>query len=483
MTIREFFFENKNIKQILIKNTFWYSLSQFTSIAIKSFFIIWIARFFSIEEYGRFNFAMSFATLFMIFSDLGVAQILLREVAQENVNEKKLNSFFTLKLLLSLGAGLLAIAISLFLNLDFYLLRAVWAFSLYSSLYAFLGFFYYYYLGKNRTEYLGWGDLGISILTVVLGAVALYLHPTVFGISLVYLAVMLCTVGIFAMVFISNVQKLQFDYSEEVEEILKISAPLAFVSFCAAIYSNIDSTVMGIYGKFVDNGYYSSAMKIITVSIMPAGLIASVFAPNVHKFFKESKELMQKVFNLEIEAMVFLSMGVLFGGWVLAPNLMGAAYVGKYDIAIPALQLLLFTSVVFYFLNPLSQTLIAAQKERHVVGPYVWIAFINIALDFLWIPVHGFMGAVYASIAALVIGLISLGFNVYSEKIIDLFSFNTLSAFGCAALSAMAMIWVIKQVLPLSNNIFILVGSGGLVYLSIYAILRLGIFKNYFIKI
>ena len=51
--IKSLFFENKNVKQIILKNTFWLTLAEVISKGVSFFLLIWIARYFGPTNYGK----------------------------------------------------------------------------------------------------------------------------------------------------------------------------------------------------------------------------------------------------------------------------------------------------------------------------------------------------------------------------------------------------------------------------------------------
>lgn len=83
MNIREIFFENKGFKQTIFKNTFWLTASQIAIRLLKLILVIYVARMLTVAEYGRFNWALSFVTIFAIFADLGINSISIREFSQK----------------------------------------------------------------------------------------------------------------------------------------------------------------------------------------------------------------------------------------------------------------------------------------------------------------------------------------------------------------------------------------------------------------
>ena len=98
--IKEFLFENKNIRQTIIKNTIWVSSSITLSRVVRSLVIIYAARVLGTEGYGIFSYAMSFAAIFNIFSDIGLSGLLTRELVKRSEKKEYLSTSFALKMAL-----------------------------------------------------------------------------------------------------------------------------------------------------------------------------------------------------------------------------------------------------------------------------------------------------------------------------------------------------------------------------------------------
>ena len=74
-----FFLDNINLKQTILKNTFWLVMAEIIIRILKLVLVIYVARILGATEYGKFTFALSFAMLFVALSDLGLSPITVRE--------------------------------------------------------------------------------------------------------------------------------------------------------------------------------------------------------------------------------------------------------------------------------------------------------------------------------------------------------------------------------------------------------------------
>ncbi|GAH46212.1 unnamed protein product [marine sediment metagenome] len=77
--------------------------------------MIYIARYLGEVGFGKYSFAVSFTALFIIFADLGLSNLIIRELARnKELTNEYLTNVSVIKLLLSfLAFGFIALTINL----------------------------------------------------------------------------------------------------------------------------------------------------------------------------------------------------------------------------------------------------------------------------------------------------------------------------------------------------------------------------------
>src|SRR3989344_7312623 len=96
--IKKFFLKNSNTKQTIIKNTFWLFTGEALGRLIKLGLIVYAARELGSGGWGIFAYALSVASLLMIFSDIGIENLVAREISQKKENHKMfISAAFLLK--------------------------------------------------------------------------------------------------------------------------------------------------------------------------------------------------------------------------------------------------------------------------------------------------------------------------------------------------------------------------------------------------
>jgi O-antigen/teichoic acid export membrane protein len=91
-----------NTIQTTAKNTSVLAISQVITSILGFFLLIYIARYLGEVGFGKYSFAVSFTTLFVIFADPGISNYIIREPARnKNLTNEYLTNVSIIKLLLS----------------------------------------------------------------------------------------------------------------------------------------------------------------------------------------------------------------------------------------------------------------------------------------------------------------------------------------------------------------------------------------------
>src|SRR3989344_4832399 len=115
--LRNFFFANSNTRQTIIKNTFWLFSGEALGRLIKLGLIVYAARELGAEGWGIFAYALSIASLLMIFSDIGIESLVAREISQKKDDHKMfISAAFLLKSIILTISIALVIFVSPFIS-------------------------------------------------------------------------------------------------------------------------------------------------------------------------------------------------------------------------------------------------------------------------------------------------------------------------------------------------------------------------------
>jgi len=143
-----------NTIQTIAKNTGALAISQIITSILGFVLLIYIARYLGEVGFGKYSFAVSFTALFIIFADLGLNQLIIRELARnKELTNEYLTNVSVIKLLSSfLAFGFIAVTINL-MDYPRDTTYAVYLFGIYTILTSFALTFKSVFQAFERMEY------------------------------------------------------------------------------------------------------------------------------------------------------------------------------------------------------------------------------------------------------------------------------------------------------------------------------------------
>jgi O-antigen/teichoic acid export membrane protein len=470
---KEFFLKNLGVKQTIFKNTFWLAVAEGVTRFLKLILIIYVARILGATEYGKFSFAIAFIGLFGIFSDFGVSQIAIRELAREPKKEKEFPAILSLKFLLGLGTLILILIASFFITSDPLIQKVIWILGVYSVVSSFLAIIFAFFRARQHMEYEAWANILQALVVTGAGFFVILNFPSIINLSYSYLFSGLVTLIFILLFFHFKVYPLCFGWQKSIwQKILTMSWPLALAGVFGTIYSQTDSVMMGYWGQITQTGWYNAASKIIGVTLIPASLISTSFFPALSLAFNESKEKLQKIWDYFMESMIFLAIPIVVGGIALAPKIIDWIYDPGYFPSILAFQILIVMAGISFLCNPFGQILVVANQQEKTFWITLTGAIVNIILNLILIPKYSLYGAAFTTLVTFFLIFFLLFKFTIKFTFIKPFNLNFLFSFIGAVISSLFMYFIISQPIIYQLNVIpsILIGAG--VYLICFFIYK-----------
>lgn len=462
--IKSLLLDNRTVKQTIFKNTFWTYLGTGISTLISFVLIIYIARILGATEYGKFTFALAFIFLFGVLSDLGLSQIIIREFAREKEREKEFYSIISLKILLGLGMFIAILVGSFFITSDPVIQKIILILALYFFIKdTFIGLSYSFFQARQRMEYQAWVEIFVALVMAIFVFLVIFNFPSVENLSYAYLSAISISLVFVAIFFHLKVLPLKIFWDKSVwRKFLLMSWPLAFAALFGALYTHIDSVMLGSRGMITETGWYNAAHKIARMSFIFTGIVCGSIYPVLSESFKKSKEKLQKVWNFQTELMIILAFPLIIGGIVLAPKIIDVIYGPGFAPSILAFQILIIMAGIILLSVSLHQILIVSNQQKKIFWAVLGGAVINIALNLILIPKYSLYGAAVAT--------------VITQSIIFLLLFKFTMKFTSIRPPYLRFLYIFIGVLISSTVMFLVISRPQIYHLSIFFSIPIGLF-------
>jgi len=387
----------------LTKNSSWLMIDKFLRLGGGFLVGMVIARYMGPAEYGRYNYAIAFVSLFSPLILLGLDSIVIREIVEKpHKRDEVLGAALGLRLI---GSGLVVVAISallLFTESDPITKTMIITLSLVGPFQA-LDIFDLWFQSQTKAKFSVRAKTTAFILAL---AFRLYLVFTQASTETFILSFFIewGVGGLLLLFFYKNtgerLSQLQFKLSQ-IKNLLLESWPLICSSIIVLVYMRTDQIMLKNMLGLEANGYYSVAIKIIEALFVFPLIINPSILPKALKM--EKAEL--SAFVIKYARFLIISALVISGTVVLLSKpLISFFYGDKYLPVIPIINILVFNCVFVFFSYARNILNLKYSLFKFDTLYLLLSAVLNIGLNFVLIHKMGVNGCIVASLSAQAFG-------------------------------------------------------------------------------
>lgn len=479
---KSFFLENKSTGQTVFKNAFWLGVAEAGVSLLKFILIVFAARILGVEGYGKFAFSLSFVSMFMIFPDLGITDIMMREMAHDGGKTKKFFAALSLKLILCVITFLMISVGMFFVSKDWQIRTSIFILSFYILVASFSAILYAFFRAKQKMEYDAMIRVFEASLVLLFGFFVLSKYGSSVALSLAYLAAAVGAMFFAIFLLARKFFRIKFLFDKSLwKELIVLSWPLGVGAFFMNIYNSFDSTFMGFLSQISEVGWYNAAYKIIGFAIIPSSLICQSFYPALVIALKESKQAFSKIWDAELRVVILLALPLVIGGIILAPRIIDFAYDESFSPSILAFQILMLMAGVFFLCNCFNGVFVIFNQQKKFLWIKFWGAVSNVLLNIILIPAISLYGAAAARVSCQIVILILFIYTSFKAIPLKLFNWRFFYAAIKALICSVPMYFALKAPFFSGFHVVFSFFIGALVYflsLLVYTILE----KNFFSK-
>lgn len=407
------------IANSLAKNTTFFTIALAMQKALSFVYFIFVARFIGVENMGKFSFALSFTTIFAMFMDFGLSQVLIRESARDSQkSQEHLAATLGLKLI---GAVIVYALVVLLINvLDYPLLtrQMVYVAGLVMIIDSFSLSFFSILRGRQNLKYESYGVVINQMIVLFFGLAVMILHWGLVALISVYL---LGSLFNFFLSFFTLKRKLNLRPQislawPAIKAILKLALPFGIAGLFLRLYSSMDVVFLSKLANDEAVGLYSTAYRITFALQFVAVAFAASIYPAFCFYFKNSLEQLVKSFKKSIRYLLIISLPITFGVLTIGQEVIGLVFGRAYVACAPALNVLIAVLPVIFLTFPVGAILNACNRQTRNTIHLGVVALTNIVLNLILIPRFSYVGAAIATLVSYLL-LLALGL-VVTEKII-----------------------------------------------------------------
>ena len=455
----------------IAKNTSYFTLALILQKVISFTYFTLIARALGPEDLGKYYFAISFAAIFSILTDLGQTNLLTREIAKAKKEANNLlGAVLGVKLPLAAITALIVIGLANFLGYSELTRTLIYFSTICIVLDSFTATFFSVSRGFHNLKYESAAAVVFQLIVLSFGLSVIKLN-----LGLVWLIGSLVLASIFNFIYslaiVAKTWKLSlkpiFDYGL-VKLVLRLSLPFGIYAIFQKVYSYFDTVLLATLAGDYYVGIYQIAFKIINaIQFLPPAFVASLY-PAMSAYWLDNRQQLAVTFERAMNYLIIISLPISCGVIMLADKII-LIFKSGYAEAILPLQLSIAALLFIFTAYPVGSLLNACDKQKINTIIMGLTVLVSVILNLILIPRFQAAGAglavLLSSIFMLILGLIQV------PKIIEYRAKKILAVLGKSILASALMIILI---IYLKNhlNIIIIVPLAGALYFAVLFFLK-----------
>ncbi len=383
-------------------NVSWMVSGRMVSTVVNLFVGVWVVRYLGPEQFGILSFAMGIAPLFMMITNLGLENVVIRELAkEEEAHDIILGSVFVLRLFAFVLMFCLLFIMVNFADYDALTTSLIFILASGSLFQSVMGIQMYYF-AQVRARYVVQSQLAglfvcsaIKIWLIFIEAQLLYFA------LMVVLDSAVIALGLYVHYRLEGRSILQWRWRVRVAiKLLKHSWPLMVAGFAITVQMKVGHVFIGEFLDAESVGQYAAAARLSEVIyILPVAIAASLY-PALVKWKDISEETYRERLQKFVDVMVWSGIAMAALMSVTAEWLIVTVFGEVFKPAGQVMSIYVWTAMFVFIGVATNNWLLTEKLEKFTMYREILGAAVIIGLNILLIPMLGIIGAAIASVAS-----------------------------------------------------------------------------------
>ena len=455
----------------IAKNTSYFTLALVLQKIISFSYFTIIAIALGPDDLGKYYFAISFATIFSVFNDLGLTNVLTREIAKEKNNAGRyLAACLAIKLPLSFLTLFFIIALVNILGYGELTKILIYLSSICVLLDSFTATFFSVSRGYHNLSFESVASIIFQIIVLIGGAIILKLN---LGLSWLIGALLFASIFnfIYSSVIVVGIFKLSLRpifNRKLILSVLSISLSFGLFGIFQKVYAYFDTVLLATLAGEYHAGLYQISFKIINaLQFIPLAFTASLY-PAMSSYWATNRGQLAVTFERSLNYLIIIATPISIGIAVLADKII-LIFKSGYEEAVLPLEIIMASLIFVFIAYPVGSLLNACDKQKiNTINMGITLAA-SVVLNLILIPRFQAIGASITVIVSSILMLI-LGF-LQVPKIIKIRPNKILiNLFKVLAASLIMVIFIVyfKNLF----NVFIIMPVSAIIYFAVLYYLK-----------
>lgn len=444
------------------------------TIKVLSFaFSVLVIRRLGAETYGQYAAVLAFGAVFVFFSDLGLSAYTVRQVARLRDQgdghievERLFGNVLALRFVLSVLTAGMIIGSAWLTGRPTEMIIGVALGTIGLIMYSLQGAAESVLVGYERLDITAGAHVSYQLTFVLLGSLALLLASGYYGLIFANLS------GILLMTYICwrGVRRLGVRPSVPTLSswwpLVHASIPFGIIGFTLGLSYKFDSVLLNIYAGDEQTGYYNSAYNLIFSVLVISNVVNTALYPSLSRQSVAQPDTLPKIQERMMRYLLLVALPIAVGGWILAPTIVEFLYGADYAAAALPLSILIWVVPLMFVTEFLGYVIVVNGFERRVALAITVSTSVNVALNFILIPIYGLLAAAILTLLTEAVLLLQYAWILRAKLRVMDWNLALLRPMVAALAMGFVVFWFRDLYLPLD------IALGAVTYFSALVALR-----------
>jgi O-antigen/teichoic acid export membrane protein len=239
------------------------------------------------------------------------------------------------------------------------------------------------------------------------------------------------------------------------------------LSFVAALFAQPEVILLSFFKNEAQIGYFSAAMKVITIwQIIPQSYLSNIF-PLLSRAFQQDDGQTQFIHDKSNKYLLAVSLPICAGLIAAARPIILLLFGPEFEPAVPVLRVLALSVPIFFVSSVLWRVLVANNQQNVVLRVRTITLVVRLITGYGLIALLTSFGAAISTSLNYLISTIMLAWYVLGVGV-HLRLVRLSWHFAAASTVMAAIVWLLSD----RVSIFLLVPVAGIIYLILILLLR-----------
>jgi len=386
----------------VLKNSILRGLGYPLGAVLLSLTYILIARYLGTDGFGHFSFIMAFTGLFQIVADMGIRNILIRNISTDRPNfglHLQIARFLMRRL--SILSGAMIVIGSSCLNIDNEIRQAVYIAGT-GVIFMINGLSYGSVI--RAFEDMGWDILGFNLHKIIFVALVWAVTKTEFGIRGVFLAFLFSNAALW--LYLWGVVGIRYgqgapgaDVKKSAYALLREAIPLGMAEILKRLMRDIDKLLLTALGSPSAVGLFSAPYKLLeAMTQFTVNLTLSLF-PAYSRLAKISSAGLFELWLQSLEFLYIAAVPLAVTIFIFSEQIMELLFGASFREASSVLKILAPAVILIFSSGVYSYIFVALEQQRRYLCCIALSLGVNTAADIVLIPLYSCDGAAIGTLA------------------------------------------------------------------------------------